>query len=188
MTQLPAFVSFDRRSILLAAQWIGLAVIAGILLAILGPFGSYLNGGPLRLFGYWIGAMLLGLLFYGTAYRIVAISTVTGSRAWWIALIVVSMVASIPEALVTRMLAFRLWPDLARLELSPGLWFVQTATIGVVAMAVSAWSSAARGRLRMMIASHRPRLFRSRRPSAGRFWRCKWRTTTFAYIGRLVPS
>lgn len=39
-----------------------------------------------------------------------------------------------PEALATRMLAFRLWPDLARLDLSPGLWFVQTATIGVVAM------------------------------------------------------
>lgn len=134
MTQLPAFFSSDRRSILLAVQWVGLAIIAGILLAILGPFGSYLNGGPLRLFGYWIGAMLLGLLFYGPAYRIVAISTVTGSRAWWLALIVASVVASMPEALATRMLAFRLWPDLARLDLSPGPWFVQTATIGVVAM------------------------------------------------------
>ncbi len=134
MTQLPAFFSSDRRSILLAVQWVGLAVIAGILLAILGPFGSYLNGGPLRLFGYWIGAMVLGLLFYGPAYRIVAISTVTGSRAWWLALIVASVVASMPEALATRMLAFRLWPDLARLDLSPGPWFVQTATIGVVAM------------------------------------------------------
>ena len=134
MTHLPAFFGFNRRSILHAVQWVGLAIIVGTLLAILGPFGSYLNSDRLSLFGYWIGAMLLGLPFYGTAYRIVAISTSTGSRAWWITLIVASVVASIPEALATRMLAFRLWPDLARLELSPGLWFVQTATIGVVAM------------------------------------------------------
>ncbi|MDR6146179.1 hypothetical protein QE363_001972 [Sphingomonas sp. SORGH_AS870] len=133
MTHLPALFSLDRRSILLVVQWVGLAFIAGILLAILGPFGSYLNGGPLRLFGYWIGAMLLGLLIYGMAYRIVAISVVTGSWAWWIALIVAGLLASIPEALATRMLAFRLWPELAGIDISPGLWFVQTATIGVIA-------------------------------------------------------
>lgn len=125
---------FNRRSILPVVQWVGFAVIAGTLLAILGPFGSYMNGGPIRLFGYWIGAMLLGLAFYGTAYRFVAILTVIGSRASWIALIVASLLASIPEALATRMVAFRLWPALARLDIPPGLWFVQTATIGMVAM------------------------------------------------------
>jgi hypothetical protein len=125
---------FNRRSILLVVQWVGFAVIAGTLLAILGPFGSYMNGGPIRLFGYWIGAMLLGLAFYGTAYRFVAILTVIGSRASWIALILASLLASIPQALATRMVAFRLWPALARLDISPGLWFVQTATIGMVAM------------------------------------------------------
>ncbi len=134
VTHLPALFNFNRRSILLVVQWGGLAVIAGILLAILGPFGSYMNGGPASLFGYWIGAMLLGLGFYGTAYRIVAVSTVIGSRAWWIALIVAGLLASIPEALATRIVAFRLWPELARLDIPPGLWFVQTATIGVVAM------------------------------------------------------
>ncbi|RYY10266.1 MAG: LytTR family transcriptional regulator [Alphaproteobacteria bacterium] len=125
---------FNRRSILPVVQWVGFAVIAGTLLAILGPFGSYMNGGPIRLFGYWIGAMLLGLGFYGTAYRFVAILTVIGSRASWIALIVASLLASIPQALATRMVAFRLWPALARLDIPPGLWFVQTATIGMVAM------------------------------------------------------
>ena len=132
VTHLPAL--FNRRSILLVVQWVGFAVIAGTLLAILGPFGSYMNGGPIRLFGYWIGAMLLGLAFYGTAYRFVAILTVIGSRASWIALIVASLLASIPEALATRMVAFRLWPELGRLDIPPGLWFVQTATIGMVAM------------------------------------------------------
>src|SRR3982751_3965897 len=64
---------------------VGLAIVAGALLAILGPFGSYMNGGPVRLLTYWIGAMLLGLALYGAAYRIVGISTVVGSRRWWLA-------------------------------------------------------------------------------------------------------
>lgn len=130
----PVFANVFRGSTLLVMRWVGLAVIAGTILAILGPFGSYMNGGPVRLFGYWIGAMLLGLGFYGAAYRIAAIATMIGSRSWWLALLVGSLVASIPEALVTRMVAFRLWPELARLDLPLGLWFVQTATIGLVAM------------------------------------------------------
>lgn len=113
---------------------VGLAIVAGALLAILGPFGSYMNGGPVRLLTYWIGAMLLGLALYGAAYRIVGISTVVGSRRWWLALIGAVLLASIPEALVTRMAAFWLWPELARLNLFFPLWFAQTATIGVIVM------------------------------------------------------
>lgn len=132
--RLPVFANVYRGSTLLVMRWVGLAVIAGTILAILGPFGSYMNGGPVRLFGYWIGTMLLGFGFYGPAYRIAAIATMIGSRSWWLALMVGSLVASIPEALSTRMVAFRLWPELARLDLPLGSWFVQTATIGLVAM------------------------------------------------------
>lgn len=115
-------------------RWIGLTVVAGVLLAVLGPFGSYINGGPARLLSYWIGAMLLGLVLYGSAYRLVSLRLTRGSRRWWLALAGATLLASVPEALATRAAAFRLWPELAKLHLSLPLWFAQTTTIGLVAM------------------------------------------------------
>jgi uncharacterized BrkB/YihY/UPF0761 family membrane protein len=94
-------------------RWIGLTIVAGAFLAILGPFGSYMNGSPTQLLGYWIGAMLLGLMLYGLAYRLVDIWAPPGSRRWWLALLVAALLASIPETLATRGAAFRLWPELA---------------------------------------------------------------------------
>lgn len=117
-----------------SVRWIGLTVLAGVLLAILGPFGSYMNGGPVRLLGYWIGAMLLGLVLYGSAYRLVSMKVARGSRRWWVALAVATLLASIPEALATRTAAFGLWPELVKLHLSLPLWFAQTTTIGLMAM------------------------------------------------------
>ncbi|MEH3099995.1 LytTR family transcriptional regulator DNA-binding domain-containing protein [Sphingomonas adhaesiva] len=132
----PAFsIAAARQAVLPLARWIGIAVAAGMLLAILGPFGSYLNGGPVRLLGYWIGAMLLGLALYGSAYRLVGCKAAPSSRKWWLGLVVAALLASIPEALATRAAAFRLWPELSRIHLPLPLWFAQTATIGLVAMA-----------------------------------------------------
>ncbi|GAM00494.1 LytTR family DNA-binding domain-containing protein [Sphingomonas parapaucimobilis] len=131
----PFLASTRRRLAIPAVRWIGLAIVAGVILAILGPFGSYMNGGLVELLSYWIGAMVLGLALYGTAYRLVGRSTVTGSRRWWLALIAAVLLASLAEALATRMAAFWLWPKLARLGPSFPLWFAQTATIGVIATA-----------------------------------------------------
>ncbi len=135
MTRSSLLVSTRRHLAIPAMRWIGLAIVAGAILAILGPFGSYMNGGLVELPIYWIGAMVLGFALYGTAYRIVGRSTVTGSRRWWLALIAAVLVASLAEALATRMAAFWLWPELARLGPSFPLWFAQTATIGVIATA-----------------------------------------------------
>ncbi|HEX8414595.1 MAG TPA: LytTR family DNA-binding domain-containing protein [Sphingomicrobium sp.] len=116
-------------------RWIGVTVTAGALLAILGPFGSYMNGGPVKLAGYWISAMLLGLVLYGLAYKIVSLSVTPASPRWWAALICAALLASVPEAVATRAGAFWLWPDLAGLGLSFSTWFAQTATIGIACMA-----------------------------------------------------
>lgn len=131
---IPSVAAF-RRMATLSLRWIGLTVAAGALLAILGPFGSYMNGGPIRLLSYWIGAMLLGLVLYGSAYRIVSARAAFGSRIWLGALVGATLLASIPEALVTRAAAFWLWPDLMQLRLPLPVWFAQTATIGMIAMA-----------------------------------------------------
>jgi hypothetical protein len=111
-----------------------IAVAAGALLAILGPFGSYLNGGPAQRAGYWICAMLIGLVLYGTAFKIVAAFVPADSRMWWPSLIGATLLTSLPQTLLTRAGAFWLWPELARLHLPWQLWFAQTATIGLVAV------------------------------------------------------
>ncbi|GGB19599.1 LytR family transcriptional regulator [Sphingomonas metalli] len=116
------------------ARWILLTIAAGTMLAVLGPFGSYRNGGVARLVGYWTSAMLLGLLLYGPIYRLVSKWTLPRSRTWWFALIGATLVASIPEAAATRAAAFALWPELVGADISLPLWFAQTATIGLIAM------------------------------------------------------
>jgi hypothetical protein len=51
---------------------VGVSVAVGILLSIIGPFGTYEGMVPLKRFGFWIGAVLLGTfihipLFYGAS-------------------------------------------------------------------------------------------------------------------------
>ncbi len=117
-------------------RYAGLAILAGAVLAILGPFGTYLNGGAAELFAYWIGAMLTGVALYGAGFRMVSSLAVIGSRNWWVALVGVTLLASVPEALVTQSAAFWLWPALSKAQLSFPLWFAQTAAIGLIAMTV----------------------------------------------------
>lgn len=122
-----------------ALRWGAIAIVVGGILGALGPFGSYMNGGPIERTGYWIGAMLLGLMVYGTAFRFVASLARIGSPQWWAALVGVTLLASIPETIATRAAAFWLWPELGQLDLSWSLWFAQTTIIGLVAMGVAAF-------------------------------------------------
>jgi hypothetical protein len=115
-------------------RWIGITVIAGIILAAMGPFGSYTHGGAVQRAAYWIAAMLLGLALYGAAFRILTAFVPPGSRMWWPWLLGATVLASVPQSLATRAGAFWLWPELAQLRLPWPLWFAQAATIGLVAM------------------------------------------------------
>jgi hypothetical protein len=119
-------------------RWAGVAVCAGLLLAALGPFGTYLRGGPVRLGLYWVGAMLLGLLLYGMAYWTVSRSRLPRALGWWASLIAASLLASLPESLATRAGAAWLWPEVSPLRVPLGVWFAQTAMIGLLATAGAA--------------------------------------------------
>ena len=133
---------FERPSDIVARmpRWIGVAVVAGVVLAALGPFGTYVHGGSLQRAGYWIAAMLLGLLLYGTALKIVTKLAPSGHLMWWPSLIGAALLASVPEAIATRAGAFWIWPELAELRLPLALWFAQTATIGLLAMLGAAFA------------------------------------------------
>jgi hypothetical protein len=120
-------------------RWIGIAVVAGGILAALGPFGSYANEGPLQRTGYWIASVLLALMLYGTGFRIVTRFARQGSPIWWLSLIGATLLLSVPEAFATRAVAFRLWPEPRQVGPSWPLWLAQTITIGLVAMVGAAF-------------------------------------------------
>ena len=139
MTQAAAHDRAAVRPLVSVLRWIGIAVFAGVVLAALGPFGTYLNDGAGRRLGYWVASVLLGVKLYGTAFRIGKSLVPVGSLAWWPVLCCATLLASIPQTLLTRAGAFWLWPELARLSLPFWLWFVQTATIGLLAMLAAAF-------------------------------------------------
>lgn len=83
-------------------------VVGGAVLAILGPFGSFLNGGLTGRALYWIGTTLVGVPLYGFAVAVAGTAARPGSRRWWPVLLVATLLASVPYALVTWFAARRL--------------------------------------------------------------------------------
>ena len=113
---------------------LAVATLLGVLLGLLGPFGSYLNGDVAIRLGYWIVNCWTGLLIYGLAAT--AAERIAPIPSWrgWTALAAAAALASVPQTIVTRLLAFILWPDLAGRGLGWLNWYVQVLTIGAVAV------------------------------------------------------
>jgi hypothetical protein len=106
--------------------------LAGLLLAALGPFGTYLNGTfPSRLL-YWLATGWLGLALYGAV--LLSLRPWLSGSAWrrWSSVAAGSLLASGPEAWFSHWLAMEMWPVLAAHAPSLLLWYGQTALIGGV--------------------------------------------------------
>jgi hypothetical protein len=116
-------------------RWAAGAVAAGLVLGALGPFGSYANGGLLVRCGYWVAAMLIAQGVYGAALLVAMRIALPGSVARWSVLMIAALLASVPQALITRTVALWLWPVLALHGPDWSIWFAQTATIGLIATA-----------------------------------------------------
>lgn len=95
----------------------------GAFLAVLGPFGNFLNGPLSQRLPYWIGMVWCGTLVYGAAIRLIM------AQRWprWgvlLALATAILAGSIPFSIFTFRVASSIWPILA----SPGgpsplLWY-----------------------------------------------------------------
>jgi hypothetical protein len=112
------------------------ACLCGIILGVLGPFGSYLNGGLVIRTLYWLAAIFLGMLLYGTAMMMVKRIAPSGTWLRWLLLLGAVLIVSVPEALITRAAAFWLWPELAQLGPRLAIWYGQTLIIGLIGMGV----------------------------------------------------
>jgi LytTr DNA-binding domain len=119
-----------------ALQGLAVATAIGAFFGVIGPFGSFLQPGPLVRILYWIIAMWSGLVLYGAAVRVSARLHPGTAALAWITLVLLALFASIPQAILTRLLAFRLWPDLAEHDLNWASWYGQVATIGVLSVLI----------------------------------------------------
>ncbi|MCJ2187780.1 LytTR family DNA-binding domain-containing protein [Novosphingobium beihaiensis] len=108
-----------------------LATCGGLALALLGPFGTYLNGPlPERLL-FWMTTCWAGLLLYGLTVHFLLVRW-RGTVVDWLALFFGVLLASAPEAWISRTLALYLWPHLETKFPAMPLWYGQTAVLGCV--------------------------------------------------------
>ena len=107
------------------------ATLTGLFLALLGPFGSYLNGGFAMRALYWIAASWLGLALYGLVLRASLHLMRRLGASPWPALAATILVGSIPQAAATRAAAYALWPELAEVGPAPLLWYFQVVALAM---------------------------------------------------------
>lgn len=123
-----------------APSWKSLVLVTtgiGVLLGLLGPFGSFASPGLAWRIGYWVTVIWLGLVLYGTAIMLVMRRHAKGG---WPIVLVTLIAASLPQALASRSLALAVWPELE--QVSPGLavWYLQVLLIAVViSVALMLW-------------------------------------------------
>jgi DNA-binding LytR/AlgR family response regulator len=107
------------------------AVVAGCILGVLGPFGSYLNGPLLVRLAYWVTALLLGTTLLAVVRAIAAdVARRIPLPAAFIHT-VATMLAAVPIALLCHMVATSLWSGPIR-QLSALTWYVQTLIISAI--------------------------------------------------------
>jgi len=114
---------------------VAIATVAGAFLGLIGPFGSFLNGGVAPLVIYWVLALWCATLVLGVVCRL----GIALARRWTIpaalALTGSVVVASVPLSLLVAQLARLFWP---RIALSPLDWYWQSLVISAPLVAIYA--------------------------------------------------
>lgn len=116
------------------------ATMLGCFFGLVGPFGSYLNGDVAPRIAYWTLSMWSGTLIYGGALFVVRRLALRGAVIRWLVALALIVVATIPHAALTHVLATAFWPDLARRGPGAVLWYAQVMVIAVpLTLGYAAW-------------------------------------------------
>jgi hypothetical protein len=116
---------------------LALSTALGVFLGVIGPFGSYSNGGVFGRILYWTAGLWLGWALFGITLPVVAGRAARrGWPVWAWAPITIALIA-VPMALITRIMAARLWPGLT--DISGLEWYAQCLIISGVANGLILW-------------------------------------------------
>jgi hypothetical protein len=125
---------------------IAAALLIGLLLGALGPFGSFLNGGPGLRLAYWVATSLMTLAIYGVGLRWALHEGQKRNQPDWFTLGVGVAILSLPFSLAVSALGTALWPDLRR-HVHPVDWYWQALVINFpISLAWRWWGRRADGR------------------------------------------
>jgi hypothetical protein len=100
----------------------------GVLLGLMGPFGSFFNGGAGVRIAYWAGSITCGMILFGCLARLAG----AGARrlGWpdWTMIPPVILVGSLIQGAPLRLVAIALWPPIAH-AVPPLVWYGQCVAI-----------------------------------------------------------
>ena len=109
----------------------------GLLLGVIGPFGSYMNGGLPERIGYWVMSLWSGWTLFGLIVPWVARRAVQRRIPVWVWAPPVVAVLTVPATIISRLLARTVWPGTGRV---PWLeWYGQSLVIAAIATAMVLW-------------------------------------------------
>jgi hypothetical protein len=110
-------------------QDVAIATAIGVFLAVIGPYGSYLNGPLWQRLLFQMPCCWLAVALIGAGVRLSAVRVGSGPL-FWVAVGVVGFVAMGPITLVNIAMAQQLWPFLSR-SMTPIKWYWEGLLIAV---------------------------------------------------------
>lgn len=123
----------------------GRAVVAGFvastalgaLLGVIGPFGSYMNGGLPERIAYWVMSLWCGWILFGLIVPWIARLALQRRISVWLWAPPVVALLTVPATMLSRLLARTFWPGTGRV---PWLeWYGQSLVISAIATGLVLW-------------------------------------------------
>lgn len=114
-----------------AREWtidLSVAVVIGILLGLMGPFGSFFNDGPAVRVAYWVCSVVFGMVLFGTLTRLGTAGAARLGFPDWTALPVVILLGTVLLGTPIRLFAIAFWPAVVEAVPLPA-WFGQCLAI-----------------------------------------------------------
>lgn len=109
---------------------LGVCAAVGVLLGVIGPFGSYLNDGIAMRILYWMGVFVVSGIVHGIVIRQVRPVASRARIPVWVWLPAVVLVLNLPLSTLSRLTAITIWPVLAD-AVRPLEWFGQSLVIAL---------------------------------------------------------
>lgn len=109
----------------------------GVLLGVIGPFGSYMNGGLPERLGYWVMSLWCGWILFGLIVPWVARTAIRRRIPFWLWAPPLVALLTVPATVLSRLLARTVWPGTGGV---PWLeWYGQSLVIALIATVLVLW-------------------------------------------------
>lgn len=125
-----------------AAEWrreLAAAVVVGLFLGAIGPFGTFLAGGLAVRLGYWVGISVVGLGLYSVVVRAALHWGGRWGQPTWFVLPLAVLAASIPMSVVSAAAVVAIWPSV-RGHMRPFDWYAQAVVMSVPLSGLAVWT------------------------------------------------